>query len=144
MIGIEEIKAEDTYNIRKSILRAGMQLSHKMPGDHDDNSLHLGLYESNKLVCISSFMQVQNPDFKGMHYQLRGMATDIGFQGRGYGKILLNKAEEVLTAKGVDVIWCNARLVAIDFYKKMGYRIKGSIFEVAEVGPHFMMYKDLK
>ena len=144
MIRIEEIAAEDTFGIRKSILREGMKLSHEMKGDHDADTLHLGLYKSEKLISVASFMQAQNPELKGRQYQLRGMATTNDCQGKGYGKMLLNSAEQVLKAKKVDVIWCNARLVAIDFYKKMGYGTKGSMFEVAEVGPHYVMYKEFE
>ena len=89
MIRIEEIRAEDTFGIRKSILREGMKLSHEMKGDHDADTLHLGLYKSEKLVCVGSFMQAQNPELKGRQYQLRGMGSSIGSQGKGYGKALL-------------------------------------------------------
>lgn len=144
MISIEEIRAEDTYGLRKSVLREGMKLSHEMKGDHDAGTIHLGLYKTEKLVCVGSFMQAPHPELKGQHYQLRGMATVNDCQGKGYGKMLLYKAEQIVKAKNADVIWCNARLVAIDFYKKMGYRTKGSMFEVAEIGPHYVMYKELE
>lgn len=144
MISIEEIKAEDTYGIRKAILREGMKLSHEMKGDHDVSTLHLGLYKSKKLVCVGSFMNTSNDEFTGLQYQLRGMATIDAYQGRGFGKLLLDKAEQILKNKHVNLIWCNARLVAINFYKKLGYQTKGNVFEVNEVGPHYVMFKELK
>jgi hypothetical protein len=63
MISIVEIKAEDTYEIRKEILRKNMTLSHEMKGDHDSNALHLGIYECDKLVCIGSFMKAARTSF---------------------------------------------------------------------------------
>ena len=143
MISIAEIKAEDTYPIRKSILRKGMTLSYKMSGDHDNETLHLGLFESEKVVCIASFMKMSNSLFDGNQVQLRGMATSDSYQGKGYGKLLLSEAESKLKSRGVDLLWCNARTVAIDFYKKLGYQTVGNIFEVAEVGPHYLMFKKL-
>ena len=143
MISISEIKAEDTYKIRKAILRQGMTLSHKMDGDHKLDSIHLGLFDSDVLVCIASFMKSSRDDFKGAQYQLRGMGTSKAFQGKGYGTLLMKKAEKLLTSKGVEVIWCNARVKALDFYRKIGYETRGDVFDVPQVGPHFVMFKKL-
>jgi len=113
MIRIAEIKAEETYPIRKSVLR-------------------------------ESFMKASNAGFKGLQFQLRGMGSSIGSQGKGYGKALLTNAEQILKDRGVDLIWCNARVVALDFYSKLGYTSIGNLFEVDQVGPHFVMFKNLK
>jgi GNAT superfamily N-acetyltransferase len=144
MIEIKEIKAEDTYPIRKAILREGMTLSHEMNGDHDVETLHLGLFKSGELVCIGSFMKAPKEIFEGSQYQLRGMASAKTAQGKGYGKLLLKEAELQLEQRGINVIWCNARIVALDFYKKLGYKTTGSVFDVDQVGPHYMMFKELK
>lgn len=144
MIKIKEIKAEDTYPIRKDVLRKGMTLSHEMAGDHDEDSLHVGLFDGSDLVCIGSFMRATKTEFKGLQYQLRGMASAEGSQGKGYGKMLLTAAEGMLRNKSADILWCNARVVALDFYKKMGYEVLGRLFEVDQVGPHYVMYKSLK
>jgi predicted GNAT family N-acyltransferase len=143
MIRISEIKVEDTYSIRKAVLREGMTLSYEMAGDHDDDTLHLGLFYNDHLVCIGSFMKASKSDFKGLQYQLRGMATEKGSQGKGYGKKLLAAAEQILKDKNVDVLWCNARVVATDFYSKLGYQSIGDVFEVDQVGRHFVMFKKL-
>ncbi len=90
-----------------------MTLSHEMAGDHDGDTLHLGLFDQDQLVCIGSFMKAAKPDFKGLQYQLRGMASKKGSQGKGYGKKLMASAEQILKDRGVDVLWCNARVVAL-------------------------------
>ena len=143
MIRIAEIKAEDTYPIRKSVLREGMTLSHIMAGDHDDDTLHLGLFDQDQLVCIGSFMKADKDHFKGLQYQLRGMASAKGSEGKGYGKALLTTAEQILKDRNVDVLWCNARVVAKEFYSKLGYQLIGDVFKVDQVGPHFLMFKNL-
>ncbi len=143
MIIINEVKPEDTYPIRKAILRNGMTLSHEMMGDHDKDTLHLGLYESDRLVCIASFMVASNDVFNGYQFQLRGMASADTAQGKGFGKMLLKEAETRLKNRGVETLWCNARVVALNFYKKLGYQSVGNIFEVEQVGPHYLMYKKL-
>jgi len=143
MIQIKEIKAKDTYPIRKAVLRKNMTLSHEMPGDHDPDSLHLGVYDDEQLLCVGSFMMASRNDLGGKQCQLRGMATSETAQGKGYGKLLLEKAEGLLKNKGIDLIWCNARVAALDFYKRSGYQVMGDVFEVPQVGPHFVMFKSL-
>lgn len=143
MIEINIIKAEDTYPIRKAVLREGMSLSHVMAGDQDIETLHLGVFDSGQLLCIGSFMKASKTDFNGAQYQLRGMASARGTEGRGYGTMLLKKAEQILRQKEVDILWCNARVVALDFYRKLGYQSKGSVFEVDQIGPHYLMFKKL-
>ena len=143
MIVIKEIKAEDTYPIRKSILRKGMTLSYEMKGDQESETLHLGLFESGQLFCIGSFMKSSYKLFNGVQYQLRGMAAVKSAQGKGFGKLLLEEAEKTLKNQGVEILWCNARTVALGFYKKLGYQTVGDVFQVEQVGPHFLMFKKL-
>ena len=141
MIQLKEIKAEDTYAIRKTVLRKNMTLSHEMPGDHDPETVHLGVYDENKLLCTGSFMKNNRDEFTGHQYQLRGMATAEGSQRKGYGRILLEKAEDFFKVRGIDLIWCNARVSALEFYKKSGYETIGEVFEVPQIGPHYVMFK---
>jgi len=143
MKSIRNIRAEDTYEIRKQELRKNVSLSHKMKGDHDPDTLHLGMFLNEDLIGIASFMRASLSDFKGSQYQLRGMATAEAYQGRGYGRELLKAAEALLQKRGIEVLWCNARVVALDFYRKLGYTSLGNAFEVPEIGMHYRMFKKL-
>lgn len=144
MIEIRQIQATDTYPIRKAELRKNVSLSHKMTDDEDNETLHLGLFNDGELVGIASFMRASNSAFEeNGQYQLRGMATAAKAQGRGYGRMLLEQAEKSLKEKGVRFVWCNARIIALDFYLKMGYEVQGSVFDIPEIGPHMRMYKRL-
>lgn len=145
MIAVKEIDYKATYEIRKAILRKGMTLSHKMAGDENNDSLHLGVFEGDKLHCVGSFMNAKSDLFReAKQYQLRGMASDSGAQGKGFGKLLLQEAERILKKRNVGMIWCNARVTALHFYIKLGYRIKGEEFEVPQVGKHMVLYKYLE
>ena len=145
MSTIRVITAKETYPIRKEELRKNVSLSHQMQGDEDDDTLHLGCFDSGDLlVGIVSLMPASLTGFSERpQYQIRGMATSSGFQGRGYGKQLLAEAEKRMKSRGVNFIWCNARVIALDFYLKMGYTIEGEVFELPEIGPHYKMYKRL-
>jgi GNAT superfamily N-acetyltransferase len=144
MIEIRSIQAEQTYPIRKEELRKNVSLSHVMAGDEEPDTLHLGIFLSGELAGIVSLMRASLPSFKERpQYQIRGMATSGMHQGKGFGKSLLKEAENRLKVMGVEIVWCNARVVALDFYLKMGYAIHGTIFELPEIGPHYKMYKRL-
>ena len=144
MITIRRIQAEDTYPLRKEELRKNVSLSHKMKGDHDSETLHLGLYLNEELVGIASFMKASLDDFEGLQYQLRGMATSERHQGKGLGRKLLSAAEDQLHKMGIDVLWCNARTKARGFYEKLGYQVMGPSFEVPEIGEHYKMFKSFE
>jgi GNAT superfamily N-acetyltransferase len=74
--------------------------------------------------------------------QLRGMAVDATAQRSGIGSALLEFAEAHLRAVGgTDYRWCNARVRAIPFYERHGWRVVSEEFEIPEVGPHQRMVK---
>ena len=140
MIKIKNISAQETYDIRLAVLRNNIDLPYKFKEDEHDSSFHLGAFHNNKLVGIASFIQSKTEVVKGEQYQLRGMATLPEVRGRGAGRLLLEEAKNILKAKNIDVLWCNARKEAVGFYKSLDFVIIGEEFEVQKVGPHFKMY----
>lgn len=140
---VKRISAEETFDIRKRVLRENIPLPFEFQGDFDKNTIHLGAYIDNIQVSIASFMKVNLEGFEGNHYQLRGMATLTEYQGRGSGKALLSSAEEIIKKLGCTMIWCNARVVAQKFYEKNGYQIVGPQFDIKHVGPHYKMFKTI-
>ncbi len=71
------------------------------------------------------------------------MATKQDFQGKGFGKKLIEKSIELLKSKNADLIWCDVRVKAVDFYKKLGFKIIGLQFEIPQIGTHYVMFKKL-
>lgn len=45
---------------------------------------------------------------------------------------------------GAEVLWCNARVGALGFYLRLGFATIGEEFEIAGIGPHFVMWRDLR
>jgi predicted GNAT family N-acyltransferase len=143
MIHIKRILAEDTYNIRKEMLRKNIPLPFEFNGDFDKETFHLGAFKNDKLIAISSYKLSKLDSLEGKHYQLRGMATLNDFQGLGAGKYMLQEAVAILKTLKVDYLWCNARLVAVDFYTKQGFLILGDSFMEKFIGEHYVMYKKI-
>lgn len=143
MIEIKNISAEQAYAIRLEVLRKNIPLPYKFNGDLDTDTFHLGAFKDGELIAVSSFMKVKNSHFKGAQYQLRGMATLVEYQGFGAGKLLLIKAEEILKTLNIECLWCNAREIAVDFYKKQGFLTFGEKFDIPLIGGHFVLFKFL-
>jgi predicted GNAT family N-acyltransferase len=143
MIQIKKISAEETIPIRKEILRNNIPLPIEFKGDFDEDTFHLGVYKNDFLIAVSSFMKVENERFEGKQYQLRGMAALTEFQGFGAGKLMMQEAFSILEELKIDYLWCNARVVAVSFYKKQGLETLGKSFEIQYVGEHYFMFKKL-
>ena len=139
MLIIKEINPSQTHEIRLEVLRKNIALPVIFTGDDDPSTIHLGVFLNDKLVAISSFMQSQNTLFEGKQYQLRGMATLPEHRGLGAGSKMMLKAFELLKQRNTDVLWCNARIVAVDFYKKLGLKTIGDKFEIKPIGDHYVM-----
>jgi len=143
MIEVRRISAEDTYKIRLEVLRKNINLPYKFNGDLEDNTFHLGVFKDDKIIAVSSFMKSSHVELDGDQYQLRGMATLKEFQGYGAGKLMMQRAFSILSELNIDYLWCNARVVAVNFYEKQGLDILGDDFDIPLVGKHFVMFKKI-
>lgn len=143
MIQIKKITALETHPIRWEVLRNNIPLPHEFNGDLDEDTFHLGAFKNNKLIAVSSYMKVENNNFNGEQYQLRGMATLSNYQGFGAGKLMIQESFSILGVLKIDFLWCNARNLVVDFYKKRGFQIFGNKFEVKHIGAHYVMFKKI-
>lgn len=143
MLQIKKISPIETYPIRLEVLRENIPLPYEFNGDFDETTFHLGAYKNDKLIAVSSYMKVNNKNFSGNQYQLRGMATLIEYQGFGAGKLMMQEAFSILSKLNIDYLWCNARVEAVRFYEKQGLQTFGEKFEIKYVGDHYAMFKKL-
>ena len=144
ILEIQDIKTQDTYSIRHRVLRPERPISEcHFSGDNDDGTFHLGIFQNSKLIGVASFMKNSNPFFESLtQFQLRGMAILPEFKIQGHGSLLLKEGEKIIDLKHKDaMLWFNARVTAVDFYKKHGYQIFGKTFEVPGVCEHIVMYR---
>lgn len=144
MYTVKAITTEQTYGIRKRILRDNREdLSVNFTGDSEDSTFHLGVFYKKQLVGISSYMRISNTVFNGLQYQLRGMAMLEEYQGKGLGGRLLTSGIRHLESIGADICWCNARTPAIPFYKGQGFETFADEFTIENAGPHIVMFKKI-
>lgn len=141
------ISASDTYPLRQQVLVPDHDLQ-KAKFEHDDDediSFHLGAFKDGNLVSVASFYYERNPLFPDQHqYQLRGMATLPEYRNLGLSSELLNMAFPIIKQNFCTLLWCNARVSAVGYYEKVGFKkYNGDVFEIEDIGPHVLMYKPI-
>ena len=75
--------------------------------------------------------------------QIRYMAVNNAFQGRGLGKLIITKLEDEAKRQQLVTIELQARENALDFYKNQGYTVKESSFKLWDIIQHYLMVKHL-
>ena len=71
------------------------------------------------------------------------MATVPSVRGAGHGRALLELCFDHIRAQGGRLLWCNARVVALGFYKRLGFVAEGPEFDIHPIGPHYVMTRQL-
>ena len=128
----------EELRLRDAVLRKPLGLALK----NDDLSQegfqwHFGLSDGNHLIASV----IAAPKSEEL-IQLRQMAVSGQFQGKGYGRQLVETLEKTLWKKGFQKIILHARIQVFDFYVRLGYTPVGEPFE--EVGiPHQCMQKKI-
>jgi len=125
--------------LRHRILRPGQDLEATVyPGDSDPDTVHLGAFDGDRLVGITSLYHEARPGRSG-GWRLRGMAVEGRARGRGFGVALLAACVDHVTATGGAEIWCNAREGAVGFYRRSGFEVVGEEFDIPGLGCHVVM-----
>ena len=139
---VRVIAAEETIAVRWPVLRPGFpRETAEFTGDSDPTTFHLGVFVEGRLMGVASVYDAQCPEIpEAVHpCQLRGMATVPEVRGKGCGRALLVACVEKARGHGCDLLWCNARVSAVDFYAREGWQVFGAQFDIPTVGPHFRM-----
>lgn len=73
--------------------------------------------------------------------QVRYMAVDATYQGKGLGKLILDFLEREAGETGLVKIELQARENAVEFYKRAGYSVKEKSFLLWGIIQHYLMEK---
>ena len=139
------VEVEKIRKLRHRVLRKGRPFTDTLyERDNDKQTIHLAIIKREKTLTCATFYPEKTTEVKSKKaYRLRGMATDPFFRRKGYGRKIMKESFEILKKQKCDVLWCNARLVAVKFYLSLGFKKKGEIFNIKSIGPHYYMYKKI-
>ncbi|MEO8664310.1 MAG: GNAT family N-acetyltransferase [Ignavibacteria bacterium] len=143
---IKNITPEETTNLRQLTLRQHQKAEELIyDGDHDKDTVHFGAFVDSNLEGIASiYKEGMKEDPKPDSWRLRGMATSERIRGKGYGTILMNRSIEHIKKNNGKLFWCNARITAEPFYEKFGMKRTGEVFYPEDLGPHIVMWMEIK
>ena len=146
-ITICRVTIDVIIDLRHRLLRTGMpREAAQFPGDEEASTWHVGLFHpcppdaDAPVVSCATFML--DPYDGEAAWRLRGMCTEHEFQSRGFGGRLLDCAEAaILEHSDVRLFWCNARVPALAFYERHGWKVDSEVFDIPTAGPHRRMVK---
>jgi ribosomal protein S18 acetylase RimI-like enzyme len=146
-IGVRALHASETKPLRHLVLWPHIENESDcvMSIDDDHETLHLGCIVDDIVASVGTIYPESSAKIQATRpYRLRAMATHPDYRRQHLGEMLLQHAFKTLLARGCDVLWCDARLVAVPFYTSLGFRVLPEIYDVPLIGPHQFMWKEIK
>jgi GNAT superfamily N-acetyltransferase len=139
-LSVRRIRASESRELRRSVLRPGMPSGSGQPGEDQPGVVHVGAFEGEDLRSTCLIFPEPCPWLPGEHaWRLRGMATEARHRGSGAGTAVLHEAERIARADGATVMWCLARVTAAGFYLRSGWTTYEAVFDT-DLGPHQRMW----
>lgn len=136
-MGLQQVSLSDVIPLRHRVLRAGQALETcYFEGDEAPVTKHYAWIEDGLICSIATVMYSPKLlDDEMTSFQLRGVATEPEMAGSGLGSKFLQSLHQEIGASW----WCNARAVAVSFYKRNGLVVVGSPFDIPGIGLHYVM-----
>ena len=103
--------------------------------DKYEKTKHYGIFKDDKLVSGLTLIENTN-GLKERDVQIRGMFTVTGEMKRGYGSMLIKNVILKTKQNKIKIIWCNARVSALQFYKRNKFIEAGEKFNIPLIGYH--------
>jgi GNAT superfamily N-acetyltransferase len=104
----------------------------------EETAIHAALWLGKELIAVGRAHWQEEKIA-----QVRYMAVEPAYQGKGYGACVLHYLEAKVKIEGGEMIRLNARENALSFYENNGYKITDRGPNLYGVIPHFKMEKYL-
>ena len=106
--------------------------------EQENNSYHIMAIEDGEVVGVA---RLQFPEQTSA--QLRYMAVDTEYQGKGIGRAIVEHMELCAKNNSAKELFFNARDNALGFYEKLGYRFIAKTYLLFDTIQHYKMSKNL-
>jgi len=106
--------------------------------EQENNAYHIMAVTDNKVVGVA---RLQFPEQATA--QLRYMAVDDEYQGKGIGRAIIEHMEQCAKSNSAKELFFNARDNALGFYEKLGYHFIAKTYLLFGTIQHYKMSKKL-
>ena len=134
----EETDPEVLLPVRWRTLYPGKVLDSEASRETDmaKGTVHFVAIQDDAQICGCVTLTKESQHQR--HLRMRWLGVDKALRGHGIGGALVQAclAESLRRSGG---IWCNARLVAVPLYQRLGFEAMGLPFEISGIGPHLVM-----
>lgn len=151
-VTIHRVGSDAVRPLRVAVLRPGMSPHASVyAGDGSPATGHFAALYGARVAGVATVLcedardrpRPSEPFPPGPAWRLRGMAVEPAHRGQGVGARLLTRCVSHVMDGGGRVVWCNAREVAVGFYRANGWRVVSDVFDLPPSGPHRVMRLDL-
>ena len=112
--------------------------------DRLSSTFHFGLKVDGLTVATVTLQQESSSKLpQETQYRWRAMAVREGYRGQGYGDAIVEAGLNHLRKLGVEVVWCDARVAALNFYRRLQFEELEEEYEIPIIGLHRFMWKVL-
>jgi GNAT superfamily N-acetyltransferase len=133
-VQVREVTLARTRALRQAVLRPHESVE-DMAAHEPAGGFAVGAFDGEALVSVGFIAADGEPGA----WRIRGMATEAHARGGGAGRAVLDALVRHALAEGALRVWCNARVGAVPFYERAGFRVTSEEFELPDIGPHFVM-----
>ena len=138
VVGCDLEEFERYYDLRWRMLRKPWgQPKGSEKDELDESSFHIMVCEEDGVPVAIGRLHFSTKE----QCQIRYMAVEEDSRGKGYGKIVLNKLEQIAKEQGATQLVLNAREGAAGFYERAGYEITAPAYTLFGSIKHFKMIK---
>ena len=115
-----------------------------LESDRLPTTFHFGVKVEGLTVATVTLQQESSSKLpQEKQYRLRAMAVREGYRGQGFGDAIVEEGLKYLKELGIEVVWCDARIAALNFYRRLQFEELEEEYEIPIIGLHRFMWKVL-
>ena len=140
-----QLQPEEIQQLRNEVLWPHKSFEQcVLETDHLPSTFHFGVKVDGLTVATVTLQQEKNQRLQEeKQYRLRAMAVREGYRGQGFGDAIVEAGLDHLRGLGVEVVWCDARVAALNFYRRLHFNELEEEYEIPIIGMHRFMWNVL-
>lgn len=149
---VDQVPASATWELRQAVLRPHESIDQLvLPDDEWPATASFAAIDEEGEIIGTVRVASGSPPFPveshapvgSPAWRLRGMATREDARNAGIGTELLERVMKHVAEHGGGLLWCNARVPALNLYRRGGFEPHGEVWEDPDIGPHVLMWRQV-